>query len=230
MDTRFWGPCGWVLLHGIVNNYSNIKISDKREKYKVFFNSLPSILPCIYCRRSLSQYYKELPLTNDILDNKTKLCKWLFNIHNKVNDKLRNQGLNDKVDPSFQNVCRQVCKRDYCKINKCWNFLYSIAMNYPTNEIDIPIDIKIQYHNFYYYFIFLFPNKKISDKMLDYNKINGLYNNLNNKKNLLKWLYGIEKILSDDCLCYKKRIEKTEKYIAGCKGIKDEKPTCRVDT
>ena len=29
---------------------------------------------------------------NDYLDSKQNLCKWLFLLHNKVNDKLRNQG------------------------------------------------------------------------------------------------------------------------------------------
>ena len=91
MDTRFWGPCGWVLLHGIVNNYNEIKTNNKKDKYKLFFYSLPLVLPCIYCRRSLIDYYNELPLTNDILDDKSKLCKWIYKIHNK--NEMRTQPL-----------------------------------------------------------------------------------------------------------------------------------------
>ena len=228
MDTRFWGPCGWILLHGIINNYSNINIDNKKEVYKLFFSSLPLVLPCIYCRRSLTQYYSELPLTDEILGNKKKLCKWIYDIHNKVNDKLRSQGLNDKQDPTFSSVCKKISKKDYCKINKCWNFLYSIAMNYPEDKKNISLKVKTNYCHFYYYFMKLFPTKKLSHKMLEYNTKNGIFKNLEDRKVLLKWLYGIEKILSSDCLCYKERIEKTSKYIAGCKGINDEKPTCRV--
>lgn len=228
MDTRFWGPCGWVLLHGIVNNYTEIKTINKKEKYKLFFSSLPLVLPCIYCRRSLTDYYNELPLTDDILKDKGKLCKWIYKIHNKVNEKLRSQGLNDKKDPSFNTVCKKISKKDYCKINKCWNFLYSIAMNYPEEKKNISLSVKTNYCHFYYYFMELFPNKNLSNKMLDYNRKKGIFKNLDNRGTLLKWLHGIEEILSNDCLCYTERIEQTSKYIAGCKGKNDEKPTCRI--
>lgn len=228
MDTRFWGPCGWVLLHGIVNNYSENNNSNKKEEYKLFFNSLPYVLPCIYCRRSLTQYYQELPLTDEILNNKGTLCKWIYDIHNKVNEKLRSQGLNNKKDPSFSSVCKKISKKDYCKINKCWNFLYSIAMNYPEEKKNISLSVKTQYYHFFYYFMLLFPNNNLSFKMLEYHRQQGLLKNLENREVLLKWLYGIEKILSNDCICYEKRIEKTSKYIAGCNGKNDKKPTCRI--
>ena len=57
MDTRFWGPSGWQLLHSITNKYPNNPDKLEKDAYEIFFKSLPFILPCIYCRNSLTEYY-----------------------------------------------------------------------------------------------------------------------------------------------------------------------------
>ena len=51
MDTRFWGPDGWLLLHSIAQNYPSNPTKEDKYTYKHFFNSLKHVLPCIYCRR-----------------------------------------------------------------------------------------------------------------------------------------------------------------------------------
>ena len=76
MDTRFWGPSAWRLLH-------LISFSDNRSKsVYTLIKLLPLILPCKYCRESLTEIYKELPLRESFLHN---LDEWMYKIHNKVN-------------------------------------------------------------------------------------------------------------------------------------------------
>ena len=132
MDTRFWGPSGWRLLHSITFTYN--PVSDKVAVRKVF-ESLPFVLPCKYCRTSLSSYMKELPL-EPALESKSKLSKWLWMIHNKVNDKLKDQGINTKQNPSFHQVevfYNELLKRGCSRTDfPGWDFLFSIVDLHPS--------------------------------------------------------------------------------------------------
>jgi len=98
---------------------------------KDLFDTLPFVLPCKFCRSSLSEYMEEDPID----DNLTNLEKWLYRIHNKVNEKLRGQGLLKESNPPFNIVSKiyeerlaQGCsKTDF----EGWDFLFSIAENHP---------------------------------------------------------------------------------------------------
>ena len=132
MDTKFWGPSGWRLLHSIVSGYNHNTSS--KQKYLHFFENLPYILPCIYCRQSLAQYYQECPIQLSDLDNSTALHYWLYRIHNLVNAKLRDQGLLDVADPTFSEVVAKFKGSESYTCLQGWDFLYSIAMNYPAQS------------------------------------------------------------------------------------------------
>ena len=60
MDTKFWGPSGWELLHLIT--FEKGYLSKKKE----LFSTLPFILPCKYCRESALKFMNEDPLTNNL--------------------------------------------------------------------------------------------------------------------------------------------------------------------
>lgn len=134
MDTRFWGPSGWRLLHLITFSYS-----PERDKKNVcaFFNTLPYILPCKFCRTSLSDYMMEDPIEG-VCDVPLELQKWLWRIHNKVNAKLRKTGLTKVEDPPFSEVAtiykeklEQGCSRT---VFDGWDFLFSVAENHPFSR------------------------------------------------------------------------------------------------
>ena len=139
MDTRFWGPSGWKMLHLITFDY---QFETHAIAYAKFFESLPYILPCKFCRASLTDYYRQYPFLNS---NKTNmnpdldLKKWMYNIHNCVNDKLRSQGLNPTPNPKYSDV-----KQFYDKWVKCdwykqlstfWDFLFAVAYNHPKETM-----------------------------------------------------------------------------------------------
>ena len=85
MQVNEWGPPGWKFLHTITFNYKPTE--DNKKKYKQFFDTLESVLPCPYCCTSFSIYSKALPI-NDYLDSSVGLTYWLYVIHNLVNQKV----------------------------------------------------------------------------------------------------------------------------------------------
>lgn len=135
MDTRYWGPSGWKFLHLVSFGYNKLD----KQKYKEFFETLPFVLPCKFCRSSLVTYYEKLPVA-DALDSKESLTRWLWKIHGHVNQKLRDQGQTIPVDPTFAQVKRIYEERiDYgCTRTEFpgWEFLFSVVENHPLAKGD----------------------------------------------------------------------------------------------
>lgn len=89
--TKIWGPALWETLHIITFGYSINPTNEEREQYKQFFLNLGNIIPCKMCRES----YMELIISNEgtiltdiVFQNKETLTKWLYNLHNTINDKI----------------------------------------------------------------------------------------------------------------------------------------------
>jgi hypothetical protein len=80
-----WGPYGWNFLHYVTLGYPKNPDTDDKKNYKLFFESLKNILPCPKCAKHYEENLKVLPLTDEILDDKEKLIKWLIDVHNRVN-------------------------------------------------------------------------------------------------------------------------------------------------
>jgi len=129
MDTRFWGPSGWRLLHLIVATpLNNRKIEDINE----FFRLVPFILPCKFCRYSLSSYYEKRPLPTHNFEI------WLYNIHNDVNEKLRSQNLLKEPNPTYKEIHDRYKEwsNTPCAPTKVlgWDFLFSVANTTPSRN------------------------------------------------------------------------------------------------
>ena len=134
MDTRFWGPSGWRLLHLATFTYNP---AIQRASMSRFLRSLPFVLPCKFCRASLTDYYSTYPYA-DALTSRAKLTRWLYNIHNAVNEKLRTQGLLTTPNPTFAQV-----KHYYTswlsttsaadRQQTMWDFLFSVAYCHPID-------------------------------------------------------------------------------------------------
>ena len=108
MQTTKWGFCGWQFLHTITFNYPEV-IDEKDQEHverrtytKQLFENLQYTLPCKYCRESFKQFLKELPIDGN-LDCREKLTYWFYQIHNKVNAKLRKQE-QEAVDAKYDEL------------------------------------------------------------------------------------------------------------------------------
>jgi len=134
MDTKFWGPSAWKLLHMAAFQYNP---TTQHNDMASFLSLLPFVLPCKFCRKSLTEYYGELPFEGH-LGSQKDLALWLYKIHNKVNGKLKSQGLLDEPNPSFREVSEkyknylsQGCSKT---IFPGWEFLFSILDNHPFSK------------------------------------------------------------------------------------------------
>jgi len=105
----------------------------KREDLHAFFNTIPYILPCKYCRKSFSEN-----IAKDPIEAADSIPRWLWRMHNRVNAKLRDQRLCRSEDPSFQSVkkiyeqrMRIGCTRTHFE---GWQFLFSVAEAHPLSR------------------------------------------------------------------------------------------------
>lgn len=129
MDTRFWGPSAWQLLHLVA--YEPLT-----PHHELFFNAMKDVLPCKFCRASTSEFMeKELPLHPRLHD----LPRWIYDLHNRVNKKLRDQSKEDPTvrdpgpDPTFEEVQTRY-KEIRSKPPKAVpgaDFFQAMAYNYP---------------------------------------------------------------------------------------------------
>jgi len=131
MDTRFWGPSGWRLLHMVAFQAPTLE----KQKVHIFFENLPYVLPCKFCRASLSDYMASDPIPAKLDD----YAEWLYRIHNRVNGKLREQKLIDTKDPSWQEIKTHYTTllKQPCTENTMtgWDFLYSTAYTTPCPSV-----------------------------------------------------------------------------------------------
>jgi hypothetical protein len=104
--TRLWGPGGWQFLHCVSFGYP-YKINptkqehiDKQNDYYRFFYYIGKVLPCKYCRDSYMDFFGKTNLMSK-LGSRKELTKWLYDVHNLVNDKL---GVPQCERPSFEEL------------------------------------------------------------------------------------------------------------------------------
>jgi hypothetical protein len=146
MDTRFWGPAGWQLIHHIAQEPHE----KDRAAVADWFRLLPYVLPCKYCRASLTDYLEAQPLMPATLGSAAAFSRWTYDLHNRVNAKLRGQGLLQTPDPAWPTV-RDRYKTEHATLCKPrpllgWNFLISVAYTTPGADYkpvpmpDIPED------------------------------------------------------------------------------------------
>jgi hypothetical protein len=136
MDTRFWGPSGWKLLHLIAQD--PIRTPQHARRVLEWFSLLEYVLPCKYCRASFHDYIRQQPLTLEIVMDSTRFSRWVYDIHNRVNAKLRGQGLLTTPDPEWGSVSAEYQRLYEGLCDKSpllgWDFMTSIAYTTPTAD------------------------------------------------------------------------------------------------
>ena len=96
---------------------------------------IKDVLPCKFCRESTAQYTNELPMKRDT-------GRWLYELHNKVYNKLRTQCkddpavINPGVDPTFEEVKQRYEAMEPNNVPGR-DFLFSVAINYPDEPEEI---------------------------------------------------------------------------------------------
>ena len=247
MDVRIWGPDGWKLLHSIVENYPNHPNHKDRENMLLFFSSIKYILPCIYCRRSFTEYGQKLPIT-DFLESKDTLTSWIYQIHEFVNNKLRGQDLPVAETPSYTSV-REKYQRYIKEVNESncknmdgWTFIYCALFNFPKDpkeQEDFTVERHAGYITFLESLIDVLPFTKAKNILMTFKcrfetdclGTNCDIDNKNVGENLQKLAYDMEHAVKNatrcSCLSYGDRCKEIDSYRAKC-GQLGKAQTCRI--
>lgn len=104
--TGMWGPHMWKSLHSITFCYPINPNDIDKGNYKKFFELIGEVLPCMHCRESykkiiVGEKYNNAILNDHVFDNRESLTKWLYYVHEAVNNEL---GIN--YHKSYEDVVR----------------------------------------------------------------------------------------------------------------------------
>jgi hypothetical protein len=215
MDTRFFGPSGWELFH---------LIAFRSPHPDDVLNLMKDVLPCKYCRASTTDYVQKHPLRGNP-------GRWLYEIHNMVNNKLRTQCADDPTvvnpgpDPAFEAV---KAKYMAMKPNKVpgRDFLMSVAYVYPTNPEQT--DMALQ-RTFMHALANAYPFEELRTVFADYVKAHEPA--LESQRVYTKWMYGLLKALSSKTgsriPTYRGYSHHVAYYKSGCSKKSYHGKTCR---
>ena len=215
VDTRYWAPSAWQLFH---------LIAFKSEHPDEVLNMIKDVLPCRFCQESTTMFVKEHPLRGDP-------GKWLYEIHNMVNDKLRKQVKDDPSvvdpgpDPSFEEI-----KKRYDNIKPTAvpgrDFLFTIAQNYPEHPEEK--DMAIQ-RVFLHALADAYPFAKLRRVFHKY--VEDHEPDLTSRKAYSHWMYTLLTKLSSEIGCkiptYKGYSHRASYYKSGCSKKTYHGKTCR---
>jgi len=105
MNPAIWGKSAWIFLHSITMTYPVCPSESDKYNMKTFFMTLGNVLPCPTCKGNYTKHMEELPLTNEILNSKEYLIKWLIDFHNLINkDNGKKQLTYDDVQNIYSDI------------------------------------------------------------------------------------------------------------------------------
>jgi hypothetical protein len=211
MDTRFWGPSGWQLLHLIAAE--DLQTHHK----KALFIAQQYILPCRFCRESTIEFMAGEFKYRETAD------RWLYDLHNRVNKKLRDQCAEDpKVicpppDPTFSSI-----KKHYLdllektpKVPPGMDFLFCVVYNYK----EVTPEKTDAYRAFFEALLEVYPYPHLRAITLNYKDSI----DLTDRASLVKWfkpmMAELCKVTGSKTPC----VHKYAEYSSSCKRGK----TCR---
>jgi hypothetical protein len=117
MLTRIWGPSLWHSLHTMSFNYPVKPRHCDKVNYRNFILSLENVLPCGKCRINFHNNLKQLPLTMDHMKSRATFSKYIYNLHEVINNmlgkksNLKYSDVRDRYE-HFRARCKTAKKKD----------------------------------------------------------------------------------------------------------------------
>jgi hypothetical protein len=192
MDTSFWGPDAWCLLHSIASACPDDVTKHRGTHLRRFFGTLPHVLPCVFCRDSLTDFYADSPV--DVRSGK-RLRYWLYRIHNRVNGKLRDQGAPTPADPPLRDVRVRydaLCRTCDARLTyPGWDFMYCLCLNY------VP-ECRIAYRRFFTYLATALPYPHLRRLYRRHLTSHPIDSHLHDATQLLTWVHALQRTVAED--------------------------------
>ena len=86
-NSSIWGPHYWFFLHTIAMTYPHHPNAVTKKKYYEFVQNLPLFIPVEEISKEFEKLIDKYPIT-PYLDNRDSFTRWMYFIHNKINEKL----------------------------------------------------------------------------------------------------------------------------------------------
>ena len=87
LDPNVWGPHMWFFLHTIAMTYPLRPNAVTKKKYYEFIQNIPLFIPIEHMAGEFTKLLDEYPV-QPYLDKRDTLIRWVWFIHNKINQKL----------------------------------------------------------------------------------------------------------------------------------------------
>ena len=127
-SSEVWGPHYWFFLYTIAFHYPLHPNTVLKRKYYDFIMNLPLFIPDEHMGDEFASLLDEYPVT-PYLYSQISLVKWVWFIHNKINEKLGKEeiSLQESIDQYLQHITQKQKreKKIYTKIVETWNKHYS---------------------------------------------------------------------------------------------------------
>ena len=108
-----WGPYVWASIHLICIGAPEVLDASQQLHYKVFFNTLPYVIPCEKCSTHLKENLQKLPV-DDRLTGRADLFKWSVDLHNVVNEMLGKPVMSYKdAEAKWKAICTPKDSKPY---------------------------------------------------------------------------------------------------------------------
>jgi len=120
LDPNVWGPPMWFFLHTSAFTYPIYPNEITKKKYYDFFQNLHLFIPIESMGSHFSKLLDEYPLA-PYLDNRESLTRWVWFIHNKINQKLEKPMISLKdfyINYYEAYKPKAILKKDYYKIRE----------------------------------------------------------------------------------------------------------------
>lgn len=106
MSKSVWGPATWEMIHCLVLKTNDIDNVNNIESIKNIISSICSNLPCPICSTHATSYLKTNFFSQ--INNIVNLRMFIFNFHNKVNQRLKKNGLDYSAHISKYNEIKLI--------------------------------------------------------------------------------------------------------------------------
>lgn len=87
IDSTIWGPHFWFFLHTIAMTYPNHPNEVNKKKYYDLIQNFYLFIPVEKISSDFKRLIDDYPIT-PYLDNRESFVRWIWFIHNKINQKL----------------------------------------------------------------------------------------------------------------------------------------------
>lgn len=83
IDPKIWGRSAWDFLYFVALSYPKYPNESDKLRYKNFFLTAGTMVPCDKCRKNFRKHSQELPIEN-YLNTGYDLFSWIVKMDNKV--------------------------------------------------------------------------------------------------------------------------------------------------